>query len=85
MLRFSPEGEIPLALLAFNVGIEIGQVLFIAGFVALMATVGRLPIPALGGPRRLERRLALPAAYLVGTLASYWLLQRGVDFLAGGS
>lgn len=76
-----PQGEIPLALLAFNLGIELGQVLFIAIVLALVAIVGRLSIPTLGGPRRFERRLALPAAYLIGTSSWYWLLQRGTDLL----
>ena len=65
-----PAGEIPLALLAFNVGIELGQITWIAaaiGAAALLSRVGLSP----GGPG--FRR---SAAYGIGTLAAFWLFQR---------
>ena len=36
-----PAGHIPLALLAFNVGVELGQLLFVATVLVAMATLGR--------------------------------------------
>jgi len=64
-----PSQAIPLALLFFNVGVEIGQLLFIAAVL---------------GSGALVRRLALPwphwatdvAPYLIGGLAAYWTIER---------
>ena len=64
-----PVGDIPLALFAFNLGIEIGQLVWIAGFAALgglMALVGtRTPLWA-----------ARAAAYGIGSVAALWCLER---------
>ena len=48
-----PEGEVPLALFAFNLGVEAGQLLFIALVLVVGALLGRLyPLswPASPGP-----------------------------------
>jgi hydrogenase/urease accessory protein HupE len=64
-----PAEEIPLALFAFNAGIEAGQILFVAVVVALRAVLG----PALlRGPAWLVRA----PAYAIGTLAAYWCIER---------
>lgn len=70
-----PENAIPLALLFFNVGVEIGQLLFVVALLGAAALVRRL----LGGP--VPQRLAetLPA-YAIGALASYWVVERVVSF-----
>jgi hydrogenase/urease accessory protein HupE len=66
-----PDNAIPLALLFFNVGVEIGQLLFVAALVAVAALVRRLA----GG--HLNRRLAVTVpAYAIGALASYWVVER---------
>lgn len=57
-----PEGDVPLALFAFNVGVELGQIAFV---VVVLAMLARLP------PR--ARSLA---PYIIGSLACYWLLVR---------
>jgi hydrogenase/urease accessory protein HupE len=66
-----PEGSIPLALLFFNVGVEIGQVLFIAAALAayylLKGLLGHRFVP--------ERWVAVPV-YLIGGVASYWVVER---------
>jgi hypothetical protein len=58
-----PQSHLPLALLSFNVGVEIGQLLM----VLVAYIVVRVPIPQrwLGGARR-------PALYAIGVLAAYW-------------
>ncbi len=68
-----PQRAIPLALLFFNVGVELGQLLFVGAlaFAAAAATLARVP-----WPRRAE---ALPA-YAIGVLASYWTIERIADF-----
>lgn len=65
-----PEGEIPLALFAFNLGIELGQLLLVVvllGVLALLDRVSKAHEPLLSR--------ALPA-YLIGSLAAYWCLDR---------
>ena len=59
-----PQSHLPLALLSFNVGVEVGQLLMV--LVAYVVVV-RLPISRrwLGGARR-------PALYGIGVLAAYW-------------
>jgi len=65
-----PVGEIPLALFAFNAGIEVGQLVFVAGFLWLRPVVERL---AFGGPAWLTRA----PVYAMGSLAAYWCFERG--------
>ena len=69
-----PAGSIPLALLFFNVGVEIGQLLFIAAVIALWRLLLRV------APRgRLEAAAIIPA-YFIGAVASYWVIDRIVQF-----
>jgi len=65
-----PREGLLTALLSFNLGIEIGQVVFAAGIFALLHALARLP--ALAHPRRVQRI----AAYVVGILACYWMFDR---------
>ncbi len=77
-----PQTEIPAALLFFNVGVELGQIAFVLAVVLVYQLVrfaGRtlmdrdLSIAAL-------RPLQAPAAYAVGILASFWMIQRVATF-----
>jgi hypothetical protein len=64
-----PPHAIPLALALFNVGIELGQLAFVALLlVAGAAFVRAAPVAA--------RRLQPVPAYLIGSLASFWLIER---------
>jgi hypothetical protein len=64
-----PAGEIPAALLAFNAGIEIGQL----SFIGLVLLAGRLARPLLeASPLRPVR---VPV-YVMGVLAAFWLFER---------
>lgn len=66
-----PQGEIASALLAFNLGVEAGQLLVIAALVALLAIVTRV-LPKAEAP-------ALRAAtYGIGITGSFWLIERVV-------
>jgi hydrogenase/urease accessory protein HupE len=69
-------GEIPLALLLFNLGVEIGQLFFIFLIVGLERSFRTLEIR---WPRWAE---ALPA-YTVGSLGAYWTIQRTAVLIAG--
>jgi hydrogenase/urease accessory protein HupE len=64
-----PEHNIPLSLLLFNVGVEIGQLLFVGAVLLLIALLHRLP-------RRLPHWTTWIPPYAVGGLASFWVLQR---------
>jgi len=71
-----PQAEIPLALLLFNVGVEIGQIFFVGMIVALERAFHTLEIR---WPRLIE---ALPG-YTVGSLGAYWTIQR-IALMLGG-
>lgn len=63
-----PRADIPLALLSFNLGVEIGQLLFIAALVTVVASVRRIfAIP---------RAAPFAAAYAIGIVATFWGIGR---------
>ena len=64
-----PAGDIPLALCSFNLGIEAGQVVFVAGVLATRAAVVLLPL-------RWPARAELAAAYVIGSLSALWIFER---------
>ncbi len=72
-----PQGEIPLALLTFNLGVEAGQLAFVA-LVLLMGRAFEVLEIQWWEPARL-----LPA-YVVGTLGAFWTIQRLVLMVEGG-
>jgi hydrogenase/urease accessory protein HupE len=72
-----PPLSIPVALLFFNVGVEIGQLMFIAAVFAAIAAVRRIAQ---------RNRLSLPGwlwripPYAIGGMASYWVFERVAAF-----
>jgi hydrogenase/urease accessory protein HupE len=64
-----PQTAIPVALLMFNVGVEIGQLLFVACILGLGALLLRLPVK----PPEWSRA---GAAYAIGTVAMFWVVER---------
>ncbi len=64
-----PPSEIPMALLTFNLGIEIGQL----GFVLAVLLVAHLARPLLG---RLPARAVRVPAYAIGCVAAFWFWSR---------
>jgi hydrogenase/urease accessory protein HupE len=72
-----PRQELPLALVSFNVGVELGQL----GFIALVLALERsFRILEVLWPRWAQ---ALPG-YTVGTLGAFWTVQR-LALLLGGT
>ncbi len=71
-----PPGDIPLALLFFNVGVEIGQLLFIAVILAIVAAARVLRFPPLVG-----RSTFAVTTYAIGIAASFWFIQRVAGLL----
>jgi hydrogenase/urease accessory protein HupE len=77
-----PQTEIPAALLFFNLGVELGQIAFVLAIVLVYQL-----IRFAGGTRMNRdvsiaalRPLQVPAAYAVGILASFWMIQRVATF-----
>jgi hydrogenase/urease accessory protein HupE len=68
-----PVGQVPVALLFFNIGVEAGQLIFVASVLALVALIG-------------SRRLLLPnwlkfvPPYAIGTVAMFWVIERVAAF-----
>jgi HupE / UreJ protein len=72
-----PQSSIPIALLFFNVGVEIGQLMFVGAVLTVISV----------GWRAAQRvRLSQPAwlwrlaPYAIGGLASFWLVERVTAF-----
>jgi hydrogenase/urease accessory protein HupE len=78
-----PQSAIPLALAFFNLGVEAGQLLFIAGVVTLLA-VARQASRVLGGRPAtiLPGACETASAYAIGGLAAFWLLERTSRFIS---
>jgi len=70
-----PQDNVPLALLFFNVGIEIGQIAFIAVVLALWFLLRR-PLATWQ-----DRLLPVPI-YILGALSAMWCIERGLEVLA---
>ena len=78
-----PQHAIPLALLFFNIGIEVGQLAFVAFVMATAWSPPRALVYIAPVSRSLTRtRLDVAAAYAIGTLAAYWLIERTMGFWA---
>jgi hydrogenase/urease accessory protein HupE len=77
-----PQHAIPVALLFFNLGVEIGQL----AFVAAVLTAGGLFRTAMAlrlQPASIQQtvnRLDVVAAYAIGTVAAFWLMERTFAF-----
>jgi len=68
-----PQGEIPLALLGFNVGVEIGQLLFVAAAIGTLAFARRLR-------PQWPNWIRVAVVYSIGSLASWWCFERVAAF-----
>jgi len=79
-----PQNAIPLALLFFNIGVELGQLLFIGVVMAVIA----LAVRTAG---KINRWSPMPqsafswceniSAYAIGSVAAFWLIQRTLSFV----
>jgi len=64
-----PPGDLPLALLAFNVGVEIGQIAFVFLVLALIWAFRELQV-------RWPRWSEPVPAYAIGAIAAFWFIDR---------
>jgi hydrogenase/urease accessory protein HupE len=73
-----PQHEIPLALLMFNVGVELGQIAFVfvvLGFLAMFRFACDM-FPTISPIGRLQL-----VPYIIGSVAAYWTIERTISFL----
>jgi hypothetical protein len=79
-----PDHAIPLALLCFNVGVELGQLAFVGLVFALFSALPRVVAIAheLWGrdPWAMSAAVSRPASYAIGPLAAFWLYERTASF-----
>jgi hydrogenase/urease accessory protein HupE len=68
-----PQHAIPLALLFFNIGVELGQLAFIAAVLGVMAAMRRFPTRVPAWSWRV-----MP--YAIGSMAMFWVFQRITTF-----
>ena len=68
-----PQADIPLALLFFNMGVEVGQLIFVAAVLAVTWSITRLRIK---WPLWVKE---IPA-YTIGSVAAFWCIERIVGF-----
>ncbi|SFV53553.1 membrane protein, putative [hydrothermal vent metagenome] len=68
-----PQNEIPLSLFSFNLGIEIGQIIFVLIMGSLLFVIKRKLIHN-------EKLIQTSIAYGVGTIASFWFIERLMAF-----
>jgi hydrogenase/urease accessory protein HupE len=68
-----PSNDVPLALLMFNLGVEVGQLGFVAVFLLFVHSIRSLQIrwPKWSRP--------IPA-YTIGSFAAFWVIQRVLGF-----
>ncbi len=70
-----PQDNVPLALLFFNVGIEVGQIAFILVVLAIWYLVRKPLAPW-------QDRLMPVPVYILGALSAMWCIERGLEVLA---
>ncbi len=68
-----PQNEIPLALLMFNIGVELGQLMFVMLMLGVIFALGKLRVQWPVWSRQFP-------AYAIGSMAAFWLIQRVSSF-----
>jgi hydrogenase/urease accessory protein HupE len=68
-----PQNEIPLALLMFNVGVELGQLMFIVAILILVMALRKVRSEWPAWAHQLP-------AYGIGSIAAFWLIERVAGF-----
>jgi hydrogenase/urease accessory protein HupE len=79
-----PQHEVPLSLLFFNVGVEIGQLAFVAALLLAYAAWRAVAQRRRGLARALPAitsRLVYGLVYPIGILAGYWTVERTASFM----
>ena len=69
-----PQQAITLALVFFNIGVELGQLMFVATIVLIVVMLQRLNYPAL------LNKLQTTVVYMIGGISAFWLIERTLSF-----
>lgn len=72
-----PQGDVPLVLFAFNVGVELGQLAFVATVLAVLRLARRIALSPAA-----ERAALRAATYAIGMLAAFWFVERLASFVS---
>ena len=75
-----PKTEIPAALLAFNAGVEIGQVLFVVVILVFLGVAENILQLLKQGSNTWFKHKEKPVSYIVGGIAMLWTLERISNF-----
>jgi hydrogenase/urease accessory protein HupE len=78
-----PQHAIPLALLFFNLGVEMGQLAFVAAVMLLASAVQWIASQRFHAAALMRASFAwidAMAAYAIGVMAAYWLIERTTGF-----
>jgi len=70
-----PGSHIPVALLFFSIGVEVGHFLFIGVVLAAIRGARLAPIP-------MPNWAALVPPYAIGGIAAFWFIERTLSFVA---
>ena len=68
-----PQTEVPIALLFFNIGVELGQLIFVAVLGGLLFLLLKIL------PKYLAK-IKLGGAYAIGGMGMYWIIERILGF-----
>ncbi len=68
-----PSNDIPAALLAFNLGVEAGQLSFVGALAILLIVWRFIALPV-------SQKTTLVTAYSIGSVSMYWLIERVGSF-----
>ncbi|AFP30873.1 HupE/UreJ family protein [Marinobacter sp. BSs20148] len=75
-----PQTEIPAALLAFNVGVEIGQVVFVASVILIFQLITQSLKSLKADSANWVQKIEKPMAYAIGSITMFWTLERVSGF-----
>ena len=70
----------PLALLSFNLGVEAGQIMFIAVVLIASAALTRIVPATLRAVQTPGSPVLTGSAYLIGSISAYWVIERIAAF-----
>ena len=68
-----PRDSILVALFCFNIGVEIGQLLFIAGLLVIVTCFKRVQ-------PEIKQKVTRTLPYIIGSVASFWFFERLASF-----
>lgn len=73
-----PQTDIPFALAFFNIGVEIGQLVFVIVLLAIIYLVNKYIVDK--RERSIKNWVKLIPAYCIGTISASWCLERIINF-----